>query len=111
MTTRNRLTTRILQDKDRRQGFFLQKDDRSLAKSQPIQKHSDFLFASMSKSSSKIKDEGEKPLYDWDFVANLQERLNVLYKCEAVSEMGERHSYLNLIDLKYRKNPDILQTV
>lgn len=28
-----------------------------------------------------------------------------------MSEVGERHSYLNLCDLKHRKNPDIVQTI
>ncbi len=48
---------------------------------------------------------------DWQFAETLQESLNLLYRSEAVSEVGERHSYLNLIDLKYRKNPEIVKTV
>lgn len=34
-----------------------------------------------------------------------------MYKAEAISEVGERHSYLNLVELKYRKNPDIQRTL
>jgi hypothetical protein len=48
---------------------------------------------------------------DWEFVANLQDRLTLLYKSDAVSEMGERHSFLNLQELKYRKNPEIQATL
>ncbi len=48
---------------------------------------------------------------NWEFVSNLQEKLNMLYSSEAVSEMGERHSYLNLTELKYRKNPEIVATI
>lgn len=48
---------------------------------------------------------------NWEFVETLQESLNTLYRSEAVSEVGERHSYLNLIDLRHRKNPEIAKTI
>jgi hypothetical protein len=86
--------------------------DRSGARSQPVlhkESNADSLFASMYKPGRRASFEGRK--LNWEFVETLQESLNTLYRLEAVSEVGERHSYLNLIDLKYRKNPQIINTI
>ena len=50
--------------------------------------------------------EGGRTL-DWEFAESFAEKIDSLYKTEAISEVGERHSYLNLMELKYRKNPEI----
>lgn len=111
---RNRMTTRVALDAERRQGFLMSKEDRTGAKSHPVQHHNDrtdSLFASMYKPAASRKTLSGGKSLNWEFVETLQESLNMLYKSEAVSEVGERHSYLNLIDLKYRKNPDIIKTI
>jgi hypothetical protein len=34
--------------------------------------------------------------------------MQALYANEAICDMGERHSYLNLEELKKRKNPEVV---
>ena len=83
-----------------------------MAKSHPVkhqQAREDSIFASMYKPAAKHPR--DKKQVDFDFVNGFHDSLNSLYKSEAVSEVGERHSYLNLSELKYRKNPDITKTI
>lgn len=77
-----------------------------MAKSQPVQKTSRVSIFSPLVPIGTVQQE-----MDWEFVVSLQDRLNLLYNSEAVCEMGERHSYLNLSELKYRQNPDLVKTV
>lgn len=72
-------------------------DDRQMAMSEPVKKTSRVSIFSPLVPAGTVQQE-----MDWQFVTGLQDSLNLLYSNEAVCEMGERHSYLNLSELKYR---------
>jgi hypothetical protein len=50
-------------------------------------------------------------IFDWKFLEEFQILINDLFKAEAISNVGEKHSYILLTEMKKRKNPDVARVV
>jgi len=50
-------------------------------------------------------------IFDWKFLEEFSESINQLFMAEAISNVGDKHSYIVLSDMKQRKNPDVARVV
>jgi len=61
-------------------------------------------FGGARSAAITVKD---SRVYDWNFLEDFHESLKCLFQAEAVSNVGDQHSYLDLVQLRQRMNPDV----